>query len=111
MAQVGHGIGPDVLFSQALAERQGKVLASLTRWYTPAEVLFMATGTNAELLALSGKRSPYRGKLGVIEEGAPAGLVLVDGNTIENIKLVADPARNFVDIMKDGKVYKNTLYR
>jgi imidazolonepropionase-like amidohydrolase len=67
----------------------------------------MATGTNAELLALSGKRSPYRGKLGVVEEGALADLLLVDGNPVENIQLIADPARNFVVIMKDGKVYKN----
>ncbi len=103
--------GTDVLFSQALAERQGEILASLTRWYTPAEVLVMATGTNAELLALSGKRSPYRGKLGVVEEGALADLLLVDGNPIENMQLIADPARNFVVIMKNGKVYKNMLSR
>ena len=103
--------GTDVLFSQALAEQQGALLASLTRYYTPAEVLVMATGTNAELLKLSGKRSPYRGKLGVVEEGALADLLLVDGNPVENINLIADPARSFVVIMKDGKVYKNTLPR
>jgi imidazolonepropionase-like amidohydrolase len=98
-----------VLFSQALAEQQGALLASLTRYYTPAEVLVMATGTNADLLALSGKRSPYRGKLGVVEEGALADLLLVDGNPVENIKLITDPARNFMVIMKDGKIYKNML--
>jgi len=103
--------GTDVLFSQALAQHQGALLASLVRWYTPAETLIMATGTNAELLALSGKRSPYRGKLGVVEEGALADLLLVDGNPIADIKLVADPARNFLVIMKDGKIYKNALPR
>jgi len=101
--------GTDVLFSQALAQQQGTILASLTRWYTPAEALAMATGTNAELLGLSGKRSPYRGKLGVIEPGALADLVLVDGNPLENINLIADPAENFKVIIKDGKIYKNTL--
>ena len=55
----------------------------------------MATGTNAELLALSGKRSPYPGKLGVVEQGALADLLLVDGNPLENINLIADPAKNF----------------
>ena len=70
--------------------------------------LGQATGTNAQLLALSGKRNPYPGKLGVVEEGALADLLLVDGNPLENIALVADPARNFVVIMKDGVVYKNT---
>lgn len=103
--------GTDILFSEALAQRQGELLASLARWYTPAEVLVMATGTNAELLALSGKRSPYRGKLGVVEEGALADLLLVDGNPVDNLNLIADPARNFVIIMKDGRIYKNTLPR
>jgi imidazolonepropionase-like amidohydrolase len=69
----------------------------------------MATGTNAELLALSGKRSPYKGKLGVVEAGALADLLLVDGDPIANIKLIEDPGRNFVVIMKDGRIYKNTL--
>jgi imidazolonepropionase-like amidohydrolase len=79
------------------------------RWYTPAEALVMATGTNAELLALSGLRNPYPGKLGVVEQGALADLLLVEGNPLENIDLVADPANNFKIIMKDGLIYKNTL--
>lgn len=103
--------GTDVLFSRALAQQQGAILASLTRWYTPAEALIMATSTNAELLALSGKRNPYPGKLGVVEEGALADLLLVDGDPIANIKLIEDPAKNFVLIMKDGNIYKNTLRR
>ena len=101
--------GTDVLFSRALAQQQGAILASLVRWYTPAEALAMATGTNAELLALSGERNPYPGKLGVVEQGALADLLLVDGNPLENIQLVADPSKNFVIIMKDGKIYKNAL--
>ncbi len=102
--------GTDVLFSAALAKQQGAILASLVRWYTPAEALAMATGTNAELLALSGKRNPYPGKLGVVEPGAFADLLLVDGNPLENINLIADGA-NFKIIMKDGNIYKNTLTR
>jgi imidazolonepropionase-like amidohydrolase len=84
-------------------------LVKLKRWYTPAEALVMATGTNAELLALSGKRNPYPGKLGVVEEGALADLLLVDGDPLKNLRLIADPAKNFVVIMKDGKVYKNLM--
>jgi len=103
--------GTDILFSQALAQRQGALLATLVRWYTPTEALIMATRTNAQLLAMSGKRSPYPGKLGVVEEGALADLLLVDGNPIADINLVADPAKNFLIIMKDGKIYKNTLPR
>ena len=101
--------GTDVLFSRAMARQQGAILASLVRWYTPAEALAMATGTNAELLALSGKRNPYPGKLGLVEEGALADLLLVDGNPLENIDLIADPANNFKIIMKDGVIHKNTL--
>ena len=103
--------GTDVLFSAALAAQQGAILASLTRWYTPGEALVMATGTNAELLQLTGKRNPYPGKLGVVQVGALADLLLVDGNPLENVNLIADPDRNFVVIMKDGGVYKNVLPR
>jgi imidazolonepropionase-like amidohydrolase len=101
--------GTDILFSRRLAQRQGELLAKLVRWYTPAETLIMATGTNAQLLALSGKRNPYPGKLGVIEQGALADLLLVDGDPIANIKLIEDPSKNFVVIVKDGKIFKNTL--
>ena len=103
--------GTDVLFAPALAERQGAMLVSLTRWYKPAEALIMATSTNAELLGLSGLRNPYPGRLGVVEEGALADLLLVDGNPIDNIKLIEDPAKNFLVIMKGGKIYKNLLPR
>ncbi|HEY9659333.1 MAG TPA: amidohydrolase family protein, partial [Allocoleopsis sp.] len=101
--------GTDTLFDAKLTTRQGAQLAKMVRWYSPVEVLRMATSTNAELLALSGPRSPYAGKLGVIEEGALADLLLVDGNPLENIKLIEDPAKNFTVIMKDGKIYKNTI--
>jgi imidazolonepropionase-like amidohydrolase len=103
--------GTDVLFSRELAQRQGAILASLVRWYTPAEALAMATGTNAELLELSGRRNPYPGKLGVVTQGAFADLLLVEGNPLDNINLIADPANNFKIIMKDGTIYKNTLTR
>lgn len=101
--------GTDVLFSKALATKQGQMLVDLTRWYTPAEALIMATSVNAELLALSGLRNPYPGKLGVVEEGAFADILLVDGNPLENIALVAEPDKNFLVIMKDGRIYKNKL--
>jgi len=101
--------GTDTLFDENLALRQGAQLAKLVRWYTPFEVLKMATSVNAELLAMSGKRNPYPGKLGVVEEGALADLVIVDGNPLEDIDLVADPDKNFAFIMKDGKRYKNIL--
>jgi len=78
----------------------------LKTWFTPFQALKLVTHDNAQLLALSGPRNPYPGKLGVV---AFADLLLVDGNPIANINLVADPEKNFVVIMKDGKIYKNSL--
>jgi imidazolonepropionase-like amidohydrolase len=101
--------GTDVLFSAEAASQQNAKLVAMTKWYSEVEILRMATSINAELLSLSGLRSPYQGKLGVVEEGALADLLLVDGNPLENLELVRDPAKNFLIIMKDGKLYKNSL--
>lgn len=101
--------GTDVLFSPDKAVYQGAMLTTLTRWYEPAEILRMATATNAELLTMSGPRNPYPGKLGVIEAGAYADLLLIDGDPIADIKLIADPDKNLKIVMKDGRIYKNTL--
>jgi imidazolonepropionase-like amidohydrolase len=101
--------GSDLLFSHRLAARQGVMLTHLTRWYTNAEILTMATATNGELLAMSGPRNPYRGKLGVIEENALADLLLVDGNPLDNIGLIAESEKSLVLIMKDGKIVKNAI--
>ena len=101
--------GTDILFDARMTAHQGAILATLERWYRPVEVLRMATATNAELLGMSGPRNPYPGKLGMIEAGALADLILVDGDPTANLKLIADPDRNFVLIMKDGRIVKETL--
>lgn len=102
--------GTDNLFNAVNAQKQGKKLTKLSRWYTPFEVLKMATADNAELLNLSGKRNPYqKGALGVIEEGAYADLIILNENPLENIHLIENPHENFQLIMRDGVIYKNTL--
>jgi len=101
--------GTDVLFSAAAATRQGAELVKMLKWYTAPELLAMATRTNAELLKLSGPRDPYPGRLGVVEEGALADLLLVEGDPLTNLKLIEEPAKNFVVIMKDGRIFKNVL--
>jgi len=107
---VKFAFGTDTLFSADLAKRQGAQLAKLKKWFTPFEALKMATHDNAELLKLSGKLTPYPlGPLGVIEEGAYADIILVDGNPLENLDLVGDPEKNFDVIMKDGVIYKNMV--
>jgi len=80
------------------------------------------TSVNGEIVKLSGEvLDPYpEGKLGVIENGALADILLVDGNPLEDITVIggnkkwfdAEP-RDGIEtlrvIMKDGKIYKNTL--
>lgn len=106
--QVQVAFGTDTLFDANLAARQGAQLAKLTRWFSPAEVLQQATIRNAELLTLSGPRNPYPGRLGVVESGAIADLILVDGDPVADISLLTRPAEAFVAIIKGGHLVKNT---
>lgn len=99
--------GTDVVFSRELFARQSMDLTARQEWFTPVEILRQATSTNGELLALSGRRNPY-GKLGIIEKGALADLLLVNDNPLEKLSLLED-TKNLIVIMKDGKIYKNTL--
>ena len=102
--------GTDALMDPESAARQGKMLSKLERWFTPFEALKMATTGNAELFALAGPRHPYQeGPLGQLTEGAYADLILVDGNPLEDLSLVANPWENFDLIMKDGVIYKNEM--
>jgi imidazolonepropionase-like amidohydrolase len=106
-----HGVktawGTDILFDAEAARRQNRELTKMVRWYTPAEVLRMATSGNAGLLALSGLRSPYPGRLGVVVEGALADLLLVDGDPLAELSLLEDPEANLLVIMKGGVIYKD----
>ncbi|WP_170528064.1 metal-dependent hydrolase family protein [Ruegeria arenilitoris] len=78
--------------------------------FKPFDILRMATSNGARMNRLTGLNNPYQdGPLGVVEEGAYADLLLVDGNPLEDILLLADPDPNLKVIMKDGVIYKNTL--
>jgi imidazolonepropionase-like amidohydrolase len=101
--------GTDILFDPSMTKNQGAMLGTMKRWYSDDEILVMATGTNAELLAMSGPRNPYPGRIGVIEAEAYADLLLVEGDPTADISLLADPETNMKVIMKDGRFYKNTL--
>jgi imidazolonepropionase-like amidohydrolase len=96
-------------------------------WRTQAfgsnfEVLKQLTSTAGEMLAMSGPRNPYKaGKLGVIEQGAYADLILVDGNPLKDITVIggtdkwfdADPEYRLIPtihlVMKGGNVYRNDI--
>lgn len=101
--------GTDFLFEPELNDEQNSYILRLQKWFTNAEILKMITQDNGELLQLSGLRSPYPGKLGVIEEQALADLLLVDGNPLKDLSLIANPEKNFLVIIKDGQIYKNTI--
>lgn len=98
--------GTDFLFEPELNAEQNEFILGMREWFTPAEIVKMVTHDNAELLALSGLRSPYQGRLGVVEEGALADLLLVEGDPLKNLEVLADPGRNFTVIVKDGRVVK-----
>ena len=101
--------GTDLMFEPKQNANQNPNIVRLTKWFTPGEALKMVTHDNAQLLALSGPRNAYPGKLGVVEEGALADLLLVDGDPLADIKLIADPEKNFLVIMKDGVIFKSTV--
>ena len=79
------------------------------------------TSVGGELAMLSGRSNPYPHKLGVIEVGAYADILIVNGNPLEDIRVIGGNKEWFTApprekglksvqvIMKDGKVYKNTL--
>ncbi len=102
--------GTDLFGSRQNFADSVKEFTARLKWFTPVEILMQATSINAELLELTGPRNPYQdGPLGVIKEGAYADLLIVDGNPLEDIKLLEDPENNLRVIMKDGKIYKNTI--
>jgi imidazolonepropionase-like amidohydrolase len=101
--------GTDVIGDPALMARQNEEFTLRTKWFEPAEILRQATSGNAELLSMSGPRSPYPHPLGVLTEGAYADLLLIAGNPLDDISILEDYDANIDLIMKDGKIYKNTV--
>jgi imidazolonepropionase-like amidohydrolase len=80
------------------------------RWFKDIEILRQNTSYAAKWLAKSGTKNPYReGPLGVIKEGAYADMLLVEGDPVKDVSVMADWKNNLKVIMKDGVVYKNTL--
>lgn len=109
-----HGIrvafGTDILFSGNLGINQSPLMTTLERWYSPGEILKMATGDNAQLIAMAGERYPYPAPIGVIEAGALADILIVRGDPTEEISIMKDPAEALAVIIKNGRIYKNTLH-
>jgi imidazolonepropionase-like amidohydrolase len=101
--------GTDMVASIESKKAQVTEFTLRKSWFSNSEILKQATSINAEVLELSGPRNPYPGKLGVIEEGAYADLLLINGNPIEDLSILLEPEENLALIMKDGKIYKNII--
>lgn len=107
---INTGWGTDILFNAKNTVTQGRQLAKLTRFYDPLVALSQGTQKNGELLSLSGERNPYPGvALGQIMPGAYADLIIADGDPNTDLNFISAPETNFHLIMKNGKIYKNTL--
>ncbi len=108
-----HGVslafGTDILFNPAGTASQGRQLAKFARFMSPLEALHKATGAAGSLLALSGERAPYDGRLGVIAQGALADLLVVDADPEAGLDWLDDPANNLSLIMKGGRIFKDNL--
>jgi len=104
------GWGTDMFGNRKAYDNTNLEFKTRAEYFSAAEQLKQATSDNATLLAMSGNKNPYKdGKLGVIEPAAYADMLIIDGNPIEDIMVMLDYENNFKMIMKDGKVYKNTL--
>lgn len=100
--------GADIVTNMGLLERIGEEFMLRSQWFEPIEILRQVTSRGGELMALSGPRNPY-GKLGVIEVGAVADILVVEGNPLEDISVMTQPRENFKVILQGGSVYKNEL--
>ena len=104
------GWGTDMFGNRKSYDSTNLEFKTRAEYYSAAEQLKQVTSANAELLAMSGSKNPYKdAKLGVIEPAAYADLLIVDGDPTKDIMLMLDYEKNFKLIMKDGVAYKNTL--
>jgi len=66
----------------------------------PADIIRAATTTAAQLLRMAGD-------VGVVTPGALADLLVIDGNPLDDIRVLTTPEQTLKLIMKDGQIYKN----
>ena len=101
--------GTDLVGNKEVQAIQLKEFSALKEFYGSFEAIKMATGNAHELFKLCTYQNPYpEGKVGVLEEGSFADLIIVEGNPVEDVEIITN-TDNMKLIMKDGKVYKNTL--
>ncbi|MEZ8237323.1 amidohydrolase family protein [Vibrio splendidus] len=101
--------GTDCVGETNVHATQLNELGAIEQVFDTITALRMATSNCGRLFEMSTYQHPYQeGKLGQVVEGAYADLLIIDGNPLEGVACVADTETQKL-IMKDGKVYKNTL--
>jgi imidazolonepropionase-like amidohydrolase len=100
-----HGVpiafGTD-LWGPEAQKSQTRELAIRAEFDAAPDIIRSATATNAELLM-------EKGNLGIVAAGAYADLLVVDGDPLADIGVLADPQRRLKLVMKAGVIYKNEL--
>jgi imidazolonepropionase-like amidohydrolase len=69
---------------------------------SPIEIIRSATTIGAEIVRM-------QGKLGIIEPGAIADLIVVDGDPLKDVSLFQNQGQHLSLIMKQGRLHKNRL--
>lgn len=101
--------GSDIITDPEMVVRMNEEFEHRTKWFSNVEILRQATSKGGELLKMSGPKDPYPNKLGLIEVGAYADILLINGNPLEDITILKNSTENIVLIMKDGEVFKNIM--
>ena len=101
--------GGDMFDSSCKHRQADNIIALVTMGgFDSLTALKTATGNAGEVLSWCGEMTPYKdGTLGVIEEGAYADVIIVDGDPIADIKVLGRD--NVKVVIKDGKCYKYNL--
>ena len=99
-AGVKVGFGTDLLGTTYV--QQCREFTIRSEVFTPLELLRQATSVNAELMLM-------KGEIGCVAPGARADLLLVDGDPLKDIGLLAADGRKLATIVRGGEVVKNTL--
>ena len=121
--EINLGFGSDVVVSNKLSSRSTRdfQMYQFAEAFGAYRTMKAMTSDNGRLMALTGQNNPYPARLGVIEEGAYADIILVDGNPLKDISLLGAVDDMFANprsaptiptipfVMKDGQIYRNEL--
>ena len=98
------------MFTYDLIPMATQNLVTLERWFTPLQVLKMGTSNAGKWLMKTGPKNPWKeAQLGTLIEGSYADVILVNGNPLDGVSVLADFENNIPFVMGNGRIYKNKL--